>query len=301
MLACMKKLLVLGGPTASGKTALAIALAKELGTVILSADSRQCYREMTIGTAVPTKEELAQVPHYFIQTHSIHDTVNAGTFETYAMQVLEQAFQTHDVVVCTGGTGLYIQALLNGFDPMPETPEAVKTKAQHDCETHGLRWLQEQVAHFDPVLFKRIDQQNTARLLRAYSFYLAHQKPLSSFQHQSKKVRPFESALFCLMPEKEILHQRIHLRVYKMMQAGLWQEAERLYPYRHLNALQTVGYSELFDVMDGNISLTEAIEQIKTHTRQYAKRQITWFKHQTNAQFLPPEVALHDILISFNK
>ncbi|MGI9192186.1 MAG: tRNA (adenosine(37)-N6)-dimethylallyltransferase MiaA [Chitinophagaceae bacterium] len=292
----MKKLLVLGGPTASGKTAIAIAAARQLGTVILSADSRQCYREMTIGTAVPSKEELAQVPHYFIQTHSIHETVNAGTFESYAMQVLEKAFQTHDVVVCTGGTGLYIQALLQGFDPMPETPEAIKTQAQHNYETHGLLWLQQQVAQIDRVLFERIDQQNTARLLRAYSFYLAHQKPLSSFQQQSKKERPFESTLFCLMPEKEILHQRIHLRVDQMMQQGLWQEAESLYNFRHLKALQTVGYSELFDVMDGKLKLAEAIEQIKTHTRQYAKRQITWFKHQTNAQFVTPNEALEKMM-----
>lgn len=292
----MKTLLVIGGPTASGKTALAIELAQHKQTIILSADSRQCYREMNIGTAVPTSEELAKVPHYFIQTHSIHETVNAGTFEQYALTLLEKAFQTHDTVICVGGTGLYINALLQGIDPMPHTPETFNTAVQKDLEQHGLAWLQTQVAIVDPELFARIDQQNAARLIRALSFYRAHQKPLSSFQKQQKKERPFESKLFCLMPNKEVLHQRIHQRVDAMMQDGLWEEAKTLYPLRHLKALQTVGYSELFDVMDNKISLADAVEQIKTHTRQYAKRQITWFKHQTDAQFVTPENALETII-----
>lgn len=292
----MKTLLVIGGPTASGKTALAIALAQHEQTIILSADSRQCYREMSIGTAVPSPEELAKVPHYFIQTHSIHETVNAGTFEQYALAVLEKAFQTHDTVVCVGGTGLYINALLQGIDPMPPTPETINTAVQKDLEQHGLAWLQTQVAIVDPELFARIDQQNAARLIRALSFYRAHQKPLSSYQKHQKKLRPFQSKLFCLMPNKEVLHQRIHQRVDAMMQAGLWEEIQTLYPLRHLKALQTVGYSELFDVMDNKISLANAVEQIKTHTRQYAKRQITWFKHQTDAQFVTPENALETIL-----
>lgn len=292
----MKTLLVLGGPTASGKTALAIELAQHWQTIILSADSRQCYREMSIGTAVPSPEELAEVPHYFIQTHSIHETVNAGTFEQYALTQLENAFQQHDVVVCVGGTGLYINALLHGIDPMPHTPENVNTAVQQDFEQNGLVWLQEQVAKVDPDLFARIDQQNTARLIRALSFFRAHQKPLSSFQQGQKKERYFQSKLYCLMPEKDILHQRIHQRVDTMIAAGLWEEAQTLYPLKHLKALQTVGYSELFDVMDNKITLAEAVEQIKTHTRQYAKRQITWFKHQTNAQFVTPENAFETIL-----
>lgn len=292
----MKTLLVLGGPTASGKTALAIELAQHWQTIVLSADSRQCYREMSIGTAVPSPEELAKVPHYFIQTHSIHETVNAGTFEQYALTQLEIAFQQHDVVVCVGGTGLYINALLHGIDPMPHTPENVNTAVQQDFEQNGLVWLQEQVAKVDPDLFARIDQQNTARLVRALSFFRAHQKPLSSFQQGQKKERFFQSKLYCLMPEKDILHQRIHQRVDNMIADGLWEEAQTLYPLKHLKALQTVGYSELFDVMDNKITLAEAVEQIKTHTRQYAKRQITWFKHQTNAQFVTPENAFETIL-----
>lgn len=292
----MKTLLVLGGPTASGKTVLAIELAQHWQTIVLSADSRQCYREMSIGTAVPSPEELAKVPHYFIQTHSIHETVNAGTFEQYALTQLEIAFQQHDVVVCVGGTGLYINALLHGIDPMPHTPENVNTAVQQDFEEYGLVWLQEQVAKVDPDLFARIDQQNTARLVRALSFFRAHQKPLSSFQQGQKKERFFQSKLYCLMPEKDILHQRIHQRVDNMIADGLWEEAQTLYPLKHLKALQTVGYSELFDVMDNKITLAEAVEQIKTHTRQYAKRQITWFKHQTSAQFVTPENAFETIL-----
>jgi tRNA dimethylallyltransferase len=297
----MKTLLVLGGPTASGKTGIVLQLAQALNTVILSADSRQCYREMRIGTAVPTKEELDSVKHYFIQTHSIHDTVNAGTFETYALNMLEQAFQQHDIVICVGGTGLYINALLQGIDPMPHTPTEINQAVQHEYEQHGLAWLQAQVAETDPILFERIDQQNHARLIRALAFYRAHHQTLSSFQHHEKKSRPFQTLFYCLNPNKEILHQRIHQRVDAMMQEGLWDEAKALYPLRALKALQTVGYSELFEVMDGTLSLPDAVEQIKTHTRQYAKRQTTWFKHQTKAQFITPEEALHTILADINK
>ncbi len=292
----MKTLLVLGGPTASGKTGIALQLAEALQTAILSADSRQCYLEMRIGTAVPTPSELAKAKHYFIQTHSIHDTVNAGTFEAYALNSLEQAFQHRDIVICVGGTGLYINALLHGIDPMPHTPEAINTAVQHDFEQHGLAWLQTQVAEVDPVLYANIDQQNTARLIRALAFYRAHHQPLSSFQKNEKKSRPFRVLFFCLEPKKEILHQRIHQRVDAMMQEGLWEEAKALYPLRALKALQTVGYSELFNVMDGTLALSDAVEQIKTHTRQYAKRQTTWFKHQTDAQFVLPEEAYEKIM-----
>lgn len=297
----MKKLVVLGGPTASGKTKLAIELAKHWGTSVLSADSRQCYREMSIGTAVPSEEELNTVPHYFIHTHSIHDTVNAATFEQYALNVLDSLFSEHDIVVCTGGTGLYIQALINGIDPMPETPESVRVDAETAYKNFGLNWLQLQVAQCDPVLFERIDQQNVARLLRAYSFYLANKQPLSQFQQNIPKKRYFETALFCLVPQKDVLHERINKRVDTMMLNGLWQEAEALYSAQHLKALQTVGYRELFEVMNHKLDLQEAIAQIKTHTRQYAKRQLTWFKHQTQAHCVSPENALTTILTHYRK
>lgn len=273
-----KSLIIIAGPTAVGKTAIAIEIAKHFGTEIISADSRQCYKELNIGVARPTQEELAAVPHHFIASHSIHETVNAGIFEQYALGKLQEIFQHNDIAVMVGGTGLYIKAFCEGIDAMPEVTELVRKEITSAYEQYGLSWLQDQIKILDPEFYVVGEMQNPQRLMRALEVFKATGKSILHFRRGQKAERDFKIVKIALDLPKEILHRNINNRVDNMMEHGLLDEARLLIPYQHLNALQTVGYKELFDHFNGKISLPDAIDEIKKNTRRYAKRQLTWFK-----------------------
>ncbi len=293
-----KKLYVVAGPTASGKTAFAIQLAQYFQTSIVSADSRQCYQEMTIGTAKPSIIELETVPHFFINSHSIFEEVNAAQYEDLALSHLENLFKEKEVVVVCGGTGLYIQALCEGLDTMPSINKSIETEVNKTYNEKGIQWLQEAVHQEDPLFYSQGEIHNPARLLRALIFKKSVGKSILHYRTGEKKQRNFEVHYFVLDLPREQLYQRINQRVDTMMQQGLLNEVQELYPYKHLKNLQTVGYSELFDFLEGKYSLPQAVEKIKQHTRNYAKRQITWFKRLPNAQFVSPDIAIESLLVS---
>jgi tRNA dimethylallyltransferase len=273
-----KTCIIIVGPTAVGKTALAIRVAQHFSTSIISADSRQCYKELTIGVAKPSAEDLKAVPHYFINSHSIHEQVNAGVFEKYALQKIDELFAKQEVVVMAGGTGLYVKAFCEGMDQVPEVAASIREQIMHEYEVNGLAWLQQQVAINDPHYFIKGEIQNPQRLMRALEVKLSSGQSILSFQNKQKKQRDFNIIKIGLELSKEQLYQNINTRVDQMMKEGLEQEAKALQPYQHLNALQTVGYKELFEYFDAKINRDEAIEKIKLNTRHYAKRQLTWFK-----------------------
>ena len=277
--------IIITGPTAVGKTALAIQLAQHFNTKIISADSRQCYRELNIGVAKPSLQQLQVVPHYFINSHSVQDEVNAATFEQYALHAATDIFRENNRVIMVGGTGLYIKAFCEGMDPMPAVPAAIRNAIIADYEKKGLHWLQKEVEQIDPLFWKTGEQQNPHRLMRALEVVTATGKPISSFRGKKKITRPFRIIKTGLELPKELLDRNIHTRVDQMMEAGLLEEVRLLMAYRHLNALQTVGYRELFDHLDGKCLLSKAIDQIKINTRQYAKRQMTWFKKDPSIQW----------------
>lgn len=274
------------GPTAVGKTAVAVQLAQQFNTEIISADSRQCYREMNIGVARPSAVELATVPHHFIATHSITDEVNAGVFEQYALAKAEELFQQHPVIVMTGGTGLYINAFVAGIDVMPPIPLAIRENIIRTYQEKGLSWLQETIQQKDPAFWAVAEQQNPQRLMRALEFVEATGQSITTYRSGKKEERPFKVITIGLEMPRALLNERINSRVDMMMESGLLDEATILFPSRHLNALQTVGYQELFDHFEGKTSLTKAVELIKQHTRQYAKRQMTWFKKNSSIQWV---------------
>ncbi len=280
--------IIIAGPTAVGKTSFAIDLAKHYQTEIISADSRQCYKEMKIGVARPTVEELAEVPHHFIASHSVTEDLNAGSFEKYALDAAEKIFQQHKVVVMVGGTGLYIKAFCDGIDPMPVVPDEVRRQVIEGYEQKGLIWLQKELQTKDPDFWKVAEQQNPQRLMRALEVWNATGQSILVYRTAKKVTRPFHVVKIGLQLPKEELHQRIHMRVDQMMEQGLLDEVKALVPYRTYNALQTVGYRELFEHLDGNCSLEEAVNQIKTNTRQYAKRQMTWFAKDNGIQWKSP-------------
>lgn len=273
-----KTILIIAGPTAVGKTGIAIGVARALNAPVISADSRQCYKGLVIGTAQPSTEQLAAVPHYFINEFPVERSLNAADFEALALGYLDQIFLANDMAVVCGGTGLYIKALCDGLDEMPAMDEKIVTEVNTHFGQYGLSWLQEQVRVHDPLLFEQIDQQNPARLLRALSFRLSTGKSLLDFQSRQKKERPFRIIKAGLELPREVLYQRINERVDIMMQDGFLEEARQFFPQRHFKNLQTVGYNELFDHLEGKTTLAEAIELIKQHTRNYAKRQMTWFR-----------------------
>jgi tRNA dimethylallyltransferase len=290
--------LVIAGPTAIGKTAFAIEIAKRYRTEIISADSRQCYREMKIGVARPTEEELSKVPHHFIANASVTEEINAGSFEQYALSTVNTLFQKNDLVVMVGGTGLYIQSFCQGIDPMPVIPEGIRKAIIVDYQKKGLIWLQKELEQKDPAFWTVAEKQNPQRLMRALEVLQATGNSIMKFRTSLKKIRPFRIHKIGLQIPREILHERIHKRVDQMMDAGLLEEVRSLLPYRSLSALQTVGYRELFDHLDGKISLDEAIAQIKTHTRHYAKRQLTWFSRDPEIHWINPlEIGPEDIEI----
>lgn len=294
-----KYLIVIGGPTASGKTAVAIDVAKHFGTEIISADSRQFYREMNIGTAKPSPAELATVPHHFINSQSIENEYTVGDFEREALQLLNRLFEKHDHVVMAGGSGLFIQAVCEGLDEFPPVPDEVKNHLEEEFRLRGLPFLQEELKAKDPFYFEEVDRQNPQRLLRALGVCRASGRPYSDFRTGHKATRHFTPVYILLASERQTLYTRINDRVDTMMANGLLEEANSLFPQRHKKALQTVGYQELFDYFERNTTLDEAVALVKQNSRRYAKRQLTWFrKHGDWRSFQPDQ--LTDILAFIN-
>ena len=277
-----KILICIGGPTASGKTALAIQLAEKYHTEILSVDSRQFYREMNIGTAKPTQEEQDRVPHHFIDHVSIHDPYDIGLFEKESMTLLEDRFKHHDILIAVGGSGLYFKAMLEGIDTFPPVSPEILVQLQKEYLEKGIDYLKGQLQEVDPNYFQIVDQHNPVRLIRAISIFRETGLPFSSFRTGKKVKRFFESHCFYLSPPRAILYERINDRVDKMVQDGLIDEVRSLQEFKELKALQTVGYTELFIYFSNEYEIKEAILKIKQHTRQYAKRQLTWFNNAEN-------------------
>ncbi|RPD47937.1 tRNA (adenosine(37)-N6)-dimethylallyltransferase MiaA [Hymenobacter sediminis] len=281
-------LLVITGPTAVGKTDLCVQLAQQLNTEIVSADSRQFFRELNIGTAKPTPEEMQGVPHHFINSHSITEEYNAGRFEEDALTLLSELFQRHRVIILTGGSGLYLQAVTEGLDELPAVPPEMRQQLRTELEAHGLDPLVAELERLDPVTHARIDRQNPQRVLRALEISRATGQPFSSFHGGKAAERPFRTVKIALTREREELYQRIDQRMDHMLAAGLEEEARRLYPHRHHNALQTVGYQELFDYFDGLYDYAEAVRLLKRNSRRYAKRQLTWLRRDPEYQWFHP-------------
>ncbi|MGB0861700.1 MAG: tRNA (adenosine(37)-N6)-dimethylallyltransferase MiaA [Saprospiraceae bacterium] len=284
----MKHLIVVAGATASGKTSLAIRLAKHFKTVIISADSRQFYREMNIGTAKPTPDELAEAKHYFIDNLSIHDEYSVGQYERDTIALLEKLYQNHDVVIMAGGSGLFIQAVCEGLDKFPDVPESTRAALIDAFEKDGIEPLQQELQVADPDYYATVDTQNAHRLIRALEICRTTGKPYSSFRTAKKANRAFSPIKIALNWERSVLYDRINLRVDLMLEAGLEAEAKSLLPNQHLNSLQTVGYQELFDFFNKKIDQKEAIRLIKRNSRRYAKRQLTWLRRSGDIHFFEP-------------
>lgn len=273
-----KKLLVIYGPTAVGKTSLAIQLALQHKTEIISADSRQFLKEMKIGTAVPEQEELDAANHHFIQHKSIHDNFNVGLFEKEAISKIEQLFKHHNTLIMVGGSGLYIDAVCKGLDTFPDIDETLRIELRQKFEDYGLQWLQDEVRKIDPIFYASSDVNNHQRLLRCLEVSKQSGQTFSSFKNMQNKTRPFEVEYISIKMDREKLYQRINDRVDIMMEKGLLKEVESLIKFQDLNALKTVGYTELFQYLNNDISLERAVELIKQNSRRYAKRQMTWLK-----------------------
>jgi len=284
-----KHLIVLAGPTASGKTATAIKLAKAFDAEIISADSRQFYKELSIGTAAPTAEELAQVKHHFVHNLSIEDKYDVADYEKDVILYLKNYFKTHDVAVMTGGSGLFIDAVCNGLDEIPDISEEIRAKVTKMLEEGGIEALQKEVERVDNDYFQIVDKQNPRRLQRALEVYYQAGRPYSTFRQGNAVKRDFNIIKLAILWDRNKLIERINKRVDLMMQQGLLDEVKSVYPKRHLNSLNTVGYKELFDYLDGKCSLEQAVEQIKINTRQYAKRQMTWLRKRNDYQWFTAE------------
>ena len=286
-----KYLIVIGGPTAAGKTSTAIRIANHFGIEILSADSRQFYQEMSIGTAKPSNIELAQAPHHFINNLSIHDKYSVGDYEKEVLNKLEILLKDKQSAILVGGSGLYIRAVCEGLDEFPEVPQNIKEELINLFEQEGLAPLQASLQDLDPQYYAEVDIANPHRLIRALSVIKASGAPFSKFRNQAPKERPFEIIKIVLEMDRAELYDRINQRVDVMIETGLIDEARVLHPNRHLNALQTVGYEELFNHFEGKISLEEAIELIKRNSRRYAKRQMTWFRKKADwNRFSPTDI-----------
>ena len=287
----MKYLITIIGPTAIGKTSLSIALAQQFQCEIISCDSRQFFKEMRIGTAVPTDLELAAAPHHFIQNKSIFENYSVGDFEKEAIAKLNELFKTNDFAILVGGSGLYVDAILKGFDSFPDIDTSVREEVNTKYEQHGISYLQDQLALLDSNYFKKISLenpqtlQNPQRMMRFVEVCIGTGKPYSSFLNQVRNNRNFTPIIIGLEAERSVMYDRINQRVDIMINEGLLAEAEQLYPHKELNALQTVGYRELFAHFDGESTLDFAIDEIKKNTRRFSKRQLTWFKRTENAQW----------------
>lgn len=295
-----KVLYVIVGPTAVGKTAIAIRLAKYFGTEVISADSRQVYKEMEIGTAKPSQEELRQVTHHFINSHSIEEELNAGSYEREAELLINSLFEKHPVLVLVGGSGLYVKALLEGLDVIPRVPNDVRFELEQQFQKLGLAWLQQQLVFHDPEMAGHLDFENPHRLIRALEVKLHTGQSIRSYRGLKKKEHAYKIIKIGLRMERSILYERIDKRVDKMLAMGLRQEAENLFPKKHFNALQTVGYQEIFDFLEGKYAWEEAVRLIKRNSRHYAKRQLTWFGSDNGICWmdgeLMPEILVETIL-----
>ena len=287
-----KTLIAIVGPTAVGKTAMAISLAQYFKTEIISADSRQFYREMNIGTAKPDAEELAAAPHHFINSHSIAQDYSAGDFEREALRLLDKLFEQHDVVVMVGGSGLFVRALCEGLDDLPKAGEEVRERLNNEMAQLGIEKMKERLKAIDPAYYQVADVDNPQRVVRALEVFEATGNPMSFYHKKDVDKRPFNILTIGLNMERSQLYERINLRVDRMMETGLLEEVKSLLQFRSKPALLTVGYAELFDYLDGNISLEDAVDKIKQNSRRYAKRQITWFKkYGDTSWFQPTETA----------
>ncbi len=283
-----KTLIVVVGPTAIGKTALAIKLAQFYQTEIISADSRQFFKEMHIGTAKPSNEELATAHHHFINSHSIQTLFSTGDFESQALQLMDELFKKHKVLIMVGGSGLYIDAVCKGLDDLPEIDLSIREALNEKLATEGIETIKKQLQESDPEYYEKVDQSNPQRMIRGLEVVLSTGKKLSSFLTAKKKQRPFQIIKIGLNMDRALLYDRINHRVDLMMEAGLLEEAKLLLPHRQYNALNTVGYSELFDYFDGKTDLTSAVAMIKQNTRRFAKRQLTWFRRDENTAWFQP-------------
>ena len=284
-----KTLIIIAGPTAIGKTSLAISLAKHFKTEIISADSRQFYREMNIGTAKPSEVELKEVKHHLINSHSILDQFNAGDFEKESIELINKLFLDHDQVIMAGGSGLFINAVSHGFDQLPIASEEIRTYFNTILEEKGIKFLQDRLKKIDPVYYNEVDIFNPQRVIRALEVFESSGKTFSSLRTNIKKQRPFNIVKIGLNTDRHILYERINRRVDQMINDGLIEEVESLKSFQHLNPLNTVGYSEIFNYLDGKSNREEAIEKIKQNTRRFAKRQITWFKKSEDIKWYKPD------------
>lgn len=283
-----KKLIVVVGPTAVGKTAVSIQLAQHFQTEIISADSRQIFRELTIGTAKPSEAELATVKHHFINSHSISEKYDAAQYGRDVLELIHQLFIKYDHLILCGGSGLYVKAVLEGFDDIPEVPEDVREKLNRQYEQGGISWLQEKMKEIDPELLETIDQHNPHRLMRALEVKIGTGMSISSFRTKAKLQHPFSIVKIGLELPREILNQRIDDRMDQMIRDGLFEEAKQVFPFKDQQALQTVGYQEIFDFIEGQHDREEAIRLLKRNSRRYAKRQMTWFKRDTEIVWMNP-------------
>lgn len=295
------------GPTAIGKTSLAIALAKGLNTEILSADSRQFYKEMSIGTAVPSEDELAVVPHHFIQNKSIFDDYSVGDFEKEALSFLNDMFfpqdseKAYNSFVMVGGSGLYVDAIIKGLDYFPEIRPGIREDLNMLLKEKGIEYLQEKLEQADPDYYSKVDKENPHRLIRALEVFISSGKPYSSFLNQKSAKRNFNTILIGLKADREVIYDRINRRVDLMMESGLLEEAKTLHKYKNWNALQTVGYKEIFDFLEGKSSKEEAVEEIKKNTRRFAKRQLTWYRKNPDVNWFDYKTNPDEILSFIRK
>lgn len=301
-----KTVIIIAGPTASGKTALSLQLAKYFNTEIISADSRQCFKELNIGVAKPTERELRFIKHHFVNSHSIHDNVNAQVFEQYALKAAEEIFKKNDVAIMVGGTGMYIKAFCEGLDEIPGVDISIRNSIKKNYEENGLNWLQQEVKKNDSEFWKRCEQKNPQRLMRALEVFLSTGQSITTFREKTKLTRSFHVIKFGVDLPKEQLHANIEKRADEMIEAGLVEEVKSLYPYKNINALQTVGYKEIFNYLDGFYNMDEAVKKIKASTKQYAKRQLTWFKKEKGIAWVPSEFfksknAMQQLKLRINK
>lgn len=284
-----KKLIVLVGPTAVGKTSVAITVARHFGTEIISADSRQLFKELEIGTAKPSPDELEMVRHHFINSNSIHEPYDAAQYGRDALGLIEKLFVEREVLILCGGSGMYVRAVCEGFDEIPEIPEAIRDNLISEYEQHGLKVLQDKMRKLDPECYHEMDNQNPHRLIRALEVIEGTGRSIRSFQKKSKLDHPFSIVKIGLTIPRELLYERIDRRMDEMISRGLFTEAESLYKFRDINALQTVGYQEIFDYLDGKYDREEAIRLLKRNSRRYAKRQLTWFQRDLDVTWMDPD------------
>ncbi|MFJ1366905.1 tRNA (adenosine(37)-N6)-dimethylallyltransferase MiaA [Capnocytophaga canimorsus] len=291
-----KKLISIVGPTAIGKTRMAIALANYFQTEIISCDSRQFFKEMNIGTAVPSEEELQAARHHFIQHKSIFEPYSVGDFEREVIALLSKLFKKYDVVLMVGGSGLYVDAVTNGLDDFPEVPSEVREMVKQNYANQGIEYLQNTLKERDPIQFLKMDTQNPQRMIRAIEVCLSSGQPYSSFLKKNETIRNFDTITIGLTADREVVYHRINQRVEQMLELGLLCEVQRLLPYKNLNALQTVGYKELFGFFQGKFSLDFAIAEMKKNTRRFAKRQYTWFQKNDKIHWIDYQSSAEEVV-----